>query len=64
MRSRDTVGYLGNCSTKKTEKDADTLIVFQAGEQFSDDLSRLDKLSNQQVSKALLLNDFITNLFL
>ncbi len=44
--------------TNKTEKDADTLVVFQAGEQFSDDLSRLDKLSNQQVSKALLLNDF------
>lgn len=39
-------------------KAAETLVVFQAGKQVSSDLARLDKLSNQQISKALALEAF------
>ncbi|GGI98372.1 putative cytosol aminopeptidase 1 [Shewanella hanedai] len=39
-------------------QDAETLIVFQAGEQRSSELSRLDKLSNQQISAALAIDAF------
>ncbi|WP_394388047.1 leucyl aminopeptidase [Shewanella woodyi] len=39
-------------------QDAETLIVFQAGEQRSHDLTRLNNLSNKQISAALALNGF------
>ncbi|MEI6858832.1 MAG: leucyl aminopeptidase [Shewanella sp.] len=37
---------------------ADTIVVFQAKELVSSDLARLNKLSNQQISNALTLQDF------